>query len=57
MRPDIYARNISKYIKEREKMLKHFRISLQNDELEHLHTLTTEIAVDNFIRDIIHKKL
>ena len=57
MRPDIYARDISKYIKEREDMLKDFRIRMNKTEREHLHSLTTEISVDNFIRDIIRKKL
>ena len=57
MRTDIYCRDLEKYVKERENMLKDFRIRLNKTEREHLHSLTSEIAVDNFIKEIIRKKL
>lgn len=57
MRTDIYCRDLEKYVKERENMLKDFRIRLNKTEMEYLHSLTSEIAVDNFIKEIIRKKL
>lgn len=58
MRTDLYERNLKKYVKEREDMIvKDFKIGLDKAEKEHLHSLTTEISVDNFVRDIIRKKL
>ena len=58
MRPDLYARQLQKYVKERIDMLeKHFKISLSKAEKQRLSELTTEIAVDNCVRDIIRRKL
>lgn len=58
MRTDLYDRQLKKYTDERINMLeKHFKISLSKAEKKHFHELTTEIAVDNFFRSIIRKKL
>lgn len=58
MRTDLYERNLQKYIKEREDMIvKDFKIRLNKSEKEHLHSMKTEISVDNFVRDILRKKL
>lgn len=58
MRTDLYERHLKQYIKERENMLvKDFKINLSWNEKEHLHSLTTEISVDNFVRDVILRKL
>ena len=58
MRTDLYERHLEQYVKEREDMLvKDFKIRLSKDEKERLHSLATEIAVDNFVRYIILKKL
>lgn len=58
MRTDLYERSPKKYTKEREDMIvKDFKIRLSKEEKEHLYSLTTEISVDNFVRDIIRQKL
>ena len=57
MRTDLYDRHLRKYIEEREDMLKDFKIRLTKSDKEHLYELSTEISVDNFIREIIRKKL
>lgn len=58
MRTYLYERKLQKYIKERIKLLERdFKIRLSKAEKEHFYELTTEIAVDNFARDIIRKKL
>ena len=58
MRTDLYERSLKKYIKEKEDMIvKDFKIRLSKAEKDHLYSLTTEISVDNFVRDIIRRKL
>ena len=58
MRTDIYCRDLGKYIKERHDMLvQDFKIFLSEEEIAYLHGLATEISVDNFVHDIIRKKV
>jgi hypothetical protein len=48
---------MSLYIKEKIKVLKEFQISLSLDEMKYIKGLRTEIAVDNFARLLIQRKL
>ena len=58
MRIDKRKQELKKYVKEREKMLEdEFKVKLTKSEKKRLHELATEISVDNFVRDIIRKKL
>lgn len=41
------------YIGEKIKLLKDFGIRLNNDQLAHIMSLKTEIAVDNFAHDLL----
>jgi hypothetical protein len=45
------------YIKEKIKLLKDFGVNLSANELERLKGMRTEIAVDNFARAYIERKL
>ena len=46
------------YIEEKIKMLKRdFRIRLSDAEAAHIHSLKTEIAVDNFCHTLFMKRL
>ncbi len=46
------------YIKEKIKMLrKDFHIRLTDEEIAHIHSLETEIAVDNYCHDLFMKLL
>lgn len=46
------------YVKEKIKMLKRdFRIRLTDAEVAHIHSLKTEIAVDNFCHALFMKRL
>ena len=59
MRTDItHPTQQGAYVNERICMLEEqFKISLTKEEKQHLHELATEISVDNFVRDIIRRKL
>lgn len=58
MRSDIREMSLKRYKREKLTMLeKEFRIRLKNSEREHLDSLETEIAVDNYARTIIMRKL
>ena len=50
------AIDIKKYIKHKLKLLKELFIFLNKEELEHIYSLESEIAIDNFVRDIIKNK-
>lgn len=52
---DTMTCNIKTYIKEKIKLLNQLCIRLTNEQLEHLLSLETEIAVDNYAHDIICK--
>ena len=41
------------YINEKIKLLKELKIKINDEQIEHLYSLTNEIAVDNFVHDII----
>ena len=45
------------YIEEKLEVLKEFCIKPKAYELNHLNSLTSEIQVDNYIRDLFHKYL
>ena len=44
---------MKQYIKEKIKILKQFGITLNSEQLEHIRSLKTEIAVDNFAHDLL----
>lgn len=44
---------MKKYIKEKISVLKDFGIILTDEQLKHIRSLKTEIAVDNFAHDIL----
>ena len=58
MRTDIYASDMSlaQYKAEKIAVLEDFRIFLNDDELANLNSLATEIAIDNFARELIRTK-
>jgi hypothetical protein len=43
------------YIREKIKILSELCITLTDEQLKHLKSLTREIDVDNYVRDIITK--
>lgn len=45
------------YVYQKKKVLKHFGIELTAQQLSHLLSLDTEIAIDNFARSLILHKL
>jgi hypothetical protein len=51
------APTLSKYVKEKLKLLKEFHIKLTTRELDYLSSLTTEASVDNYIHTIFKNKL
>jgi hypothetical protein len=58
MRYDLHPTEIGDYIEQKAEMLKKdFHIKLSAKETRHLYLLSTEIAVDNYIRTIIQNKL
>lgn len=44
---------MKEYIKEKISVLKDFGIILTDEQLKHIRSLKTEIAVDNFAHDIL----
>lgn len=44
---------MKQYIKEKIKLLKQFGITLTYEQEEHIRSLKTEIAVDNFAHDLL----
>ena len=46
---------IKRYRKMKLKMLKEFCITLSDEEMEYMQTLTTEIKIDNFCISMIRK--
>ena len=42
------------YIKEKISLLRDFGITLNSEQLKHIKSLKTEIAVDNFAHDLLH---
>ena len=59
MRTDIYASTMSidEYKEEKLEVFEGFKVVLDDDELAHFNELTTEIAIDNFARDVINRRL
>lgn len=48
---------MARYHKRKVRLLKQFGIKLTDDQLSHLNSLETEIAVDNFAHSLICNKL
>lgn len=48
---------INEYIRQKLLLFKDFRIKLNKEELEHIYSLKTEVAVDNFAHRIFNEKL
>ena len=44
---------MKKYVKEKIKVLKEFGVKLTKEQIEHMYSLSSEIAVDNFARDLL----
>lgn len=44
---------MKQYIREKIKLLKQFKIFLNDEQLKHIRSLKTEVAVDNFARDLL----
>ena len=49
--------DFSTYIQEKLDILSEFYIKPKANEMEHLKSLTSEIQIDNYIRDLIDKYL
>jgi hypothetical protein len=50
--------SLPEYIRQKLNMLKKdFMIRLSQHEIEHMMALTTEIAVDNYAKKLIYKRL
>ena len=45
--------DIQSYIKQKIKLLRQLCITLNNEQLEHILSLKTEIQVDNYAHDLI----
>ena len=48
---------MSRYIKQKLKVLEDFRIKLTEAQLEHLKSLPTESSIDRFVRTLIKQSL
>ena len=48
---------MAKHLKEKLSVLKEFEIEITPDEIVHLRELSSEIAIDNFVRVLFDKYL
>ena len=48
--------HMKKYVKEKISVLRDLCVKLSADDKRHLRSLKTEIAVDNFARDLIKRE-
>jgi ferritin len=45
------------YVTEKIEVLKDFGVILDNNQLLHIESLSSEVAIDNYVRPIIYKNL
>lgn len=48
---------LEEYIEQKLEMLRDFHCRITEEQLEHFKTLTTEIQVDNYAKDLITRRL
>lgn len=48
---------MKEYVREKMRMLREFCIQLTSQEQEYMHSLQSEVQIDNFVRDLIMRKL
>ena len=49
--------NLADYIREKAKVFRQLCIPLTQEQIDHMATLNSEIAIDNYAHDLIKKRM